>query len=110
MMLQNSQLSKLIPMPQFYQHVMEGIFTHFFPDTDDSTSVTVYSKDDVEFFYKFANEQNTLKDANQIIHTDNQSKTFICFSKLKPFLDRILCKGWTKNGHDTKHMTSISQR
>ena len=102
MTLQNSQLSKLISIPQFYQHVMEGIFTHFFPDTDDST---VYSKDDIEFFFKFANGQNTLKDVNQIIYTDDQSKSFICFSKLKPFLDRILCKGWTKNGNNAQHMT-----
>ena len=102
-MLQKSQFSTVISIPQFYQHVMEGIFTHFFPDRDNSTSVTLYNKDDIEFFLKFANGQSTLMDVNQIIYRDNQSKNFICFSRLKLFLDRILCNGWSKN--DTKHMT-----
>ena len=77
---------------------MEGLFTHFFPDTNDPASV--YNKDNIEFFLTFVIEQSTLKDITQSI---NQSR--ICFSKLKMFLDRILCKGWNKNGIDAEPMS-----
>ena len=91
-MLQNSQFIKLISVPQFYQCIMEGLFTHFFPDTNDPTCV--YSKEDVEFFLTFANDQSTLKDVTQPV---DQYQNLICFSKLKFYLDRILCKGWNEN-------------
>ena len=97
-MLQNPQFTKLTTsMPQFYHYIMEGLFTHFFPDTGDST--TVYSKEDIEFFLVFANEQNSLEDITQTIHPYDQS---IYFSKLKFYLDRILCRGWNNNGTDAR--------
>ena len=88
-------------MPYFYQYVMEGLFTHFFPDTNDPESV--YNKDDIEFFLSFANKQSALKDITQSTHMDNQSR--IRFSKLKIFLDRILCKGWNKDGINAEPMS-----
>ena len=89
LMLKNSQFTKL---PQFYQCIMEGLFTHFFPDTNDPTCV--YSKEDVEFFLMFANDQSTLKDVTETVYPVDQ---YPCFSKLKFYLDRILCKGWSKD-------------
>lgn len=65
LMLQNSQFTKLISVPQFYQYIMEGLFTHFFPDTNDPTCV--YGKEDVEFFLMFANDQSTLEDVTETI-------------------------------------------
>ena len=105
MMLQNPEFSKLNSIPQFYQYVMEGILTHFFPDTDSSSSVTVYNKDDIEFFLKFANGQSAFNDVNQIVHRDTQAPKSICLSKLKLFFNRILCKGWTMNEDIDEQMT-----
>ena len=51
--------------------------------------------EDVEFFLMFANKQNT----------DNPSGSRICFSKLKFYLDKILCKGWNNSETDAKPMT-----
>ena len=99
-MLQNPHFTKLISMPHFYQYIMDGLFTHFFPDTDDTT--TVYNKKDIEFFLTFANEQNSLKDT---AHPDDQSKNLIYFSKLKFYLDRILCKGWNGGGTHARPLT-----
>lgn len=74
---------------------MEGLFTHFFPDTNDPTCV--YGKEDVEFFLMFANDQSTLEDVTETICPVDRYKNVLCFSKLKFYLDRILCKGWSKN-------------
>ena len=87
LMLQSPQFATIISMLQLYQHVMEGLFTHFFPDTG-----VVYSKEDIEFFLTFANEQNDLKET--IYQVENR----ISLSKFKFHLDRILSKGWSKNG------------
>ena len=95
LMLQNTQFTKLISVPQFYQSIMEGLFTHFFPDTNDPTCV--YSKEDVEFFLMFANDQSTLKDVTEMVYPVDQHQDLLCFSRLKFYLDRILCKGWNKN-------------
>ena len=75
---------------------MEGLFAHFFPAANEP--ISVYSKEDITFFLEFANEQNTLKELIQTIHPDKQSKTLIYLSKFKFHLERILCKGWNKNG------------
>lgn len=83
-------------MPQFYRHIMEGLFNHFFPDTDDHMSV--YSKEDADFFLTFVNEQSIFPTA---IHSDDQPRSIV-FSKLKIYLDRILCRGWKENGIDAK--------
>ena len=94
MMLQSPQFAAIIQMPQLYQHIMEGLFTHFFPDTGDPAAV--YSKEDIEFFLTFANEQKT-------IYQDDGN--LISLSKFKFHLDRILCKGWSKNGTFAKPLT-----
>ena len=87
-------------MPQLYQHIMEGLFTHFFPDTSDPRAV--YDKQDVQFFLAFANDQYKQKTHNQ---KDDKSQNFINLSKFKFHLDRILCKGWSKNGVVAKPLT-----
>ena len=87
-------------MPQLYQHIMEGLFTHFFPDTGDS-----YSKEDIEFFLAFTNEQDKQNAYNQAVQQDDQAKKFISLSKFKFHLDRILCKGWSKNRAAAKPLT-----
>ena len=99
-MLQSPQFTKIISMPQLYQHIMEGLFIHFFPDTDDSK--VVYSKEDIEFFLTFANEQHKWKGHAQKFHQDDRSKNLISFSKFKFHLDRILCKGWSESGPTAK--------
>jgi len=92
-MLQSPQFTKIISTQQLYQFVMEGLFTHFFPDTNDPGAV--YNKEDIVFFLTCANEPNKLKG---YIQQDDQSKNLISLSKFKYHLDRILCKGWSKNG------------
>ena len=90
-------------MPQLYQHIMEGLFIHFFPDTDDSK--VVYSKEDIKFFLTFANEQHKWEDHAETFHQDNKSDNLISLSKFKFHLDRILCKGWSKSGTSAKPLT-----
>lgn len=101
MLLQNPQFTKLISVPHFYKHIIDGLLAHFFPDTNDSTSI--YIKEDIEFFLTFANEQNLLEDA---IDPDDQSKSVVHFSKYKFYLDRILCKGWNNSGTDVSLLPS----
>ena len=96
-MLESPQFNKTVSIPQVYQHVMEGLFTHFFPDT-----TTVYSKEDIEFFLSFANEQYKWKAYIEAIY---QSENLINISKFKFYLDRILCKGWSKSGTIAKPLT-----
>lgn len=96
-MLESPQFNKIVSIPQLYQHVMEGLFTHFFPDT-----ATVYSKEDIGFFLSFANEQNKWKTYIEAIY---QSENIINISKFKFYLDRILCKGWSKSGAIAKPLT-----
>lgn len=91
MMLQSPQFAAIVQMPQ---HIMEGLFTHFFPDTANPSAV--YSKEDIEFFLTFANEQ-------EIICQDDGN--LMSLSKFKFHLDRILCKGWSKNGAVAKPLT-----
>ena len=98
LMLQSPQFATIAQMPQLYQHIMEGLFTHFFPDTGDPAAV--YSKEDIEFFLAFANEQHNWKET---IYQDD--KNVISLSKFKFHLDRILCKGWSKNGTSAKPLT-----
>ena len=99
-MLESPQFNKLASIPQLYQYVMEGLFTHFFPDTNNST--TVYSKEDIKFFLTFANEQNKWKSCIEAIY---QFENLINISKFKFYLDRILCKGWSKSGTIAKPLT-----
>ena len=99
-MLESPQFNKLASIPQLYQYVMEGLFTHFFPDTNNSA--TVYSKEDIKFFLTFANEQNKWKSYIEAIY---QFENLINISKFKFYLDRILCKGWNKSGTIAKPLT-----
>ena len=94
-MLQRPQFTKVVSMSQLYQHIIEGLLAHFFPDTGDSK--IVYSKEDIEFFLTFANAQDNQKTCNKRLCKDDQSTNFIILSKFKCHLDRILCKGWSKN-------------
>jgi len=93
--LQDTQSIKLISIKQYYQYVVEDLFAHFFPATNEP--ISVYSKEDIEFFLMFANQQNTLKDLIPTVHPDDHSKSHINLSKFKFYLDRILCKGWSEN-------------
>lgn len=101
-MLQSPQFHETISVPQLYQHVIEELFAHFFPDTNDPK--IVYSKEDVEFFLLFANEQNKWKIQIHGVYHD-QSENLINSSKLKFYLDRILCRGWSGNGTIAKPLT-----
>ena len=101
--MESPQFAKLISMPQLYQHIMEGLLTHFFPDTDDSGEV--YNKQDVQFFLSFANEQYKQKAHDQTFHQDDKLQNFIILSKFKFHLDKILHKGWSKNGVVAKPLT-----
>lgn len=85
-MLQSPQFTK-DSITLLYQFVMDGLFTHFFPDTSDSKAI--YNKEDIEFFLTFANKQSES----------------ISLSKFKFHLDRILCKGWSKSGTIAKPLT-----
>ena len=102
-LLENSQFTDLMSIPLLYQNVIEGLFIHYFPDTNDSKAV--YNKKDIEFFLLFANEQNKWKVHVQTGHQNDLSDNFIGLSKFKFFLDRILCKGWCNNGEVAKPMT-----
>jgi len=77
--------------------VNDGLFAQFFPEIDDSSSLSgsdgfSYCKEDVEFFVKFANckmppvEKNNLKE---------KTHNCISLSKFKFHLDKILCRGWS---------------
>ena len=99
-MIESSQFNKIVSIPQLYQHVTEGLFTHFFPDTDNST--IVYSQEDVQFFLSFANDQTKWKTYIEAIY---QSDNLINISKFKFYLDKILCKGWSKSGTIAKPLT-----
>ena len=102
-MLHSPQFTKVVSVSQLYQHIMEGLFSHFFPDTGDSKAV--YSKKDIEFFLTFANEQDKQKAHNQTLCQDDQSANSISLSKFKFHLDRILCKGWSKSEVVAKPLT-----
>ena len=102
-MLHSPQFTKVVSVSQLYQHIMEGLFSHFFPDTGDSKAV--YSKEDIEFFLTFANEQDKQKTHNQTLCQDDQSANSISLSKFKFHLDRILCKGWSKSEVVAKPLT-----
>ena len=92
-MIQSPQFIEVISTTQLYQKIMEGLFTHFFPD-----SVLMYSKEDIEFFMAFTNDQNALKILINPLHSDDQPQNIINLSKFKNCLDRILCKGWSESG------------
>ena len=79
-MIEGPQFSELISTPQ---KITEALYMHFFPD-----SALMYSKRDIEYFLTFTNEQSS----------DVQPQNPLNLSKLKIFLDRILCKGWSKSG------------
>ena len=102
-MLQSPQFTKVVTMSQLYQHIMEGLFAHFFPDTGNSKAV--YSKEDIKFFLTFANEQDKQKAYSQLLSQDDQSANSISLSKFKFHLDRILCKGWSKSEIVAKPLT-----
>lgn len=90
-MIQGPQFT-LILKPQLCQQIIQSIFTYFFPE-----SVSEYSKEDIEFFLLFINEQNKLRDLIQPIHSDDQSQNLFTLSIFKLQLDRVLCKGWGKS-------------
>ena len=102
-MLQNPEFAKIVSIPQSYQHIMEGLFIHFFPDTNDST--VVYTKEDVGFYLSFSNEQSKWKVHVQTISQNHQSENLISSSKFKFHLDRILCKGWSDNATNANPLT-----
>ena len=79
---------QFVSISQFFQHVTEGLFAHFFHDN----STAVYSKEDIKFFLSYVKEQNEWKE-NIMQHSEN----LISMSKLKLYLDRILRKGWGKS-------------
>lgn len=85
-MIQGPQF-EVISIPHLYQHIIEGFFTHFFPE-----SGSVYSKSDIEFLLLYINQQDKLRSSN------NQSQSLINPAKFKLHLDRILCKGWSNSG------------
>ena len=85
--VQIPQFTEPFSSPQSYNHIIEGLFTYFFPD-----SASVYSKGDIEFFLEFTNEKDN---CIQSLHSDSQPKNLL---KFKVHLDRILCKGWSKSG------------
>ena len=92
-MIQSPQFVELISTPQLYQKIMEGLFTHFFPD-----SASMYSKEDIEFFMAFTNEKNALRILINPLHSDDQPQNQLNLSKFKNCLDRTLCKGWSESG------------
>ena len=94
-MLHSPQFTQVVSVSPLYQHIIQGLFAHFFPDNGDSK--TVYSKEDIKFFLTFANEQDKQKAHNQILSQEDQSTNSISLSKFKFHLERILCKGWSKS-------------
>ena len=92
-MIQGPQFIELISTPLLYQKITEGLYMHFFPDY-----ALMYSKRDIEFFLTFTNEQDTLRKLIERLCSDDRPQDPLNLSKLKIFLDRILCKGWSKSG------------
>ena len=92
-MIQSPQFIELISTPQLYQRIMEGLFTHFFPD-----SALMYSQEDIEFFIAFTNDQKALRILINPLHSDDEPQNLLNLSKFKSCLDRILCKGWSESG------------
>ena len=90
MIIQSPQFTELISIPHLYQKIMEDLFAHFFTD-----STVMYSKEDIEFFMTFTNEQDILRIP---LHSDDQPQNLLNLSKFKIYLDRILCKGWSESG------------
>ena len=84
---------------QLHHHILEGLISHFFPETD-----SLYSKDDVEYFISFANKQTSWKHSVQTVPGPDDLVLDSCMSlsKFKFHLDKILSKGWSKNGKPSK--------
>ena len=99
-MMQSPQFEE-VKKEQSYYHILEGLISHFFPETD-----SLYCKEDVEYFISFANKQTTWKHSVQTGHVaesnDSVLDNCISLSKFKFHLDKILCKGWSKNGKASK--------
>ena len=91
-MIPSPQFIELISTPQLYQRIMEGLFTHFFPD-----SALTYNQEDIKFFIAFTNGQKALRILINPLHSD-QPQNLFNLSKFKSCLDRILCKGWNEGG------------
>lgn len=101
--LESSLFPKTISIPQLYKHIMEGLFIHFFPDTNNCKAV--YNKEDIEFFLSFVNEQNKWKAIMQKFYENVPSGSLISLSKFKFHLDRILCRGWSHSKTNAKPLT-----
>jgi len=99
-MIQSPQFEEVVKN-QSHHHILEGLISHFFPETDKS-----YCKEDVEYFISFANKQTAWKysvQTKQAAGPDGSAMdNCISLSKFKFHLDKILCKGWSKNGKASK--------
>ena len=102
-MMQSPQFEEVVKK-QLHHHILEGLISHFFPEIGSSTSL--YCKEDIEYFVSFANKQKKWKHSVQKDHvaesSDLQLDSCISLSKFKFHLDKILCKGWSKNGKASK--------
>lgn len=69
---------------QLHQHITDGLFSQFFPESNNA----VYSEEDVKYFVNYVNEE---------LSSDDKSHGCAALSKLKFHLSKILCKGWSCN-------------
>jgi len=80
--------------------VNDGLFTQFFPEIDDSSSLSgsngfSYCKEDVEFFVKFANCKMPPVENISPENIKENTHNCISLSKFKFHLDKILHRGWS---------------
>ena len=89
LVMESSQFDKTIE-DCLYQHITDGLFTQFFPESDNS----VYCEEDVKFFVNYVNKETFLP---QKLSLDDENHSFISLAKFKFHLNKILCRGWSTN-------------
>ena len=82
---------------KLYHHIIESLFMQFFPESVETKTEEPFSKIDVSFFMKFANDKVPLvqEPLTQSRKLDDKTNDCITLSKFKSYLDRILSRGWS---------------
>ena len=105
-MMQSPQFEEVVKK-QMHHHVLDGLISHFFPEND-----SLYCKEDVEYFVSFANKQTSWKcflKERATKSDDFMLGNCISLSRFKFHLNKILCKGWNKNGKSFKPLNVYKQ-
>lgn len=95
-LVQGQQFADIVEK-QLYHCIIDSLFVQFFPESVEAKTEETFSKVDVGFFMKFANDKVPLiqEPPTQSRKLDDRTNDCITLSKLKSYLDRILSRGWS---------------